>query len=270
MVANRPTIKFVVQAASLNKRGKILKDKDGYYTMPFFVFDKPSTNGKLYETNHMIDCLTNPGHRFYRTLMGRKLYGEHGHPITSDFDRLTKIKEKNIAKFIEAVWSDTLADGSMVGMYKFKPFGPYGKYYEQALEDPDTNGSCSIRIIAAEGPKERDYQILYPKAMITIDGVGAGGYPECCVEHAKAVDGVHRESMGYDGYYETDLAVNDICNPSKGGLLVSTESMTSDALKEYFMSDHVTVTRRVLARTEVPVHAKLESFYRHFILRKGA
>lgn len=249
-------ISFVIQSAEIktgsNKFFKSIKDpKTGTYKLPGFVFDQPSRNKKLYDTNSMVDCITNPNTRFYRMLTEGGLHGEWGHPKTDDFSRLTTIDENNYALWIKKVWVDTLKTGETVMWVEFKPCGPKGQFFEEALEDPDRNASLSIRVACVDGPTRNGISTLFPKCLVTTDAVGSGGFQAAskrtAIEHMSMEDFII-------SFSENDLTENVAKN------LVYMENYNKDSILEYFRADSIKVTNQIITPS-----IQAASFHKSFI-----
>lgn len=253
-------ISFVVQSLDIktgsNEYLKPLRDKDGFYTMPGFVFYQASRNGKEYDAISMVDCITNPQSRFNRMLVEGCLGGEYGHPFTSDFKRLIKIVEQNQAIFIQKVFTGVLRDGSEVVWVRFKPAGPFGKYFEEALEDPSRNACLSLRAACAEGPTTNGVLKLFPKYLVTFDAVGGGGYQQACKRAAIENQG---EILGMEDYsisVEESEITEDV-----GKQLVHTESYNHQSLLDYFRAESIVVNKQII---RVPANTNLEQAARSF------
>lgn len=233
---------FVIQSMELNGsswKEKVLKDKDGFYTMPGFVFNKPSRNGKIYDAAHMVDCVTNPNTRFYRMLTESTLHGEYGHPISTDFKRMCKIKEQRYALFISKIYTSTLRDGTSVINVKFRPVGPYGKFFQEALDDPIRNSCLSVRVVCKDGPVQGQVMYLYPKIMITFDGVGGGGFLECSKSF---VDG---ERFSTEDMYiplNEPQILSDIRSTN-----IYTENLESNELLDFLRADSATIKTKLIS-----------------------
>lgn len=239
-------INFVIQSMEIktgsNTFFKSIKDKEGFYSLPGFVFDEPSRNKKIYDTNSMIDCVSNPATRFYRMLTEGNLRGEWGHPITKDFDRLTKIDEKSYALWIGKIWVGELKTGEKVIWVKFKTCGPYGKCFEEALEDPHMNSSLSIRVACVDGPMQAGgNQLLYPKCMVTFDAVGGGGYMQACKRIA--MDN-KTDILGMEDY-SLHFTENDLTE-SVGNNLIHMENYNKESVLEYFKADSIIKKKEII------------------------
>lgn len=258
---NNPNkISFVVQAMDIKSDVSLIRDKDGFYTMPGYVFGKVSRNGKGYDTPHMVDCITNPTARFNRMLVERSLHGEAGHPRTEDFKRLCTILETQHAIFIEKVWTGQLKTGETVLWVRFKPAGPYGKFFAEALEDPRRNASLSIRAACKPGPIQNGVQMLYPKVLVTLDAVGGGGYAEACKRVALENSA---EIMSMEDYYSEFS--EDVLTEEVGRQIVATENYNRESLLEFFRADSITINSKIITIDTANPSKNAVSFHKYFV-----
>lgn len=252
-------ISFVVQAMDIRSDIERIRDKDGFWCLPGYVFDKASRNGKKYDTPHMIDCITNPTSRFNRLLVERSLHGEAGHPRTEDFKRLCTILETNHCIFIEKVWPSELKTGETVLWTKFKCVGPYGKYFDEALMDPRRNASLSIRAACKPGAIQNGEQILYPKILVTLDAVGGGGFGEACkrvaLENSDTIPAMEDFHCEFDDSVLTDEV----------GQLVYTENYHRDALLEHFRADSIVISKKLITIDTEDPNKKSVAFFKHYV-----
>lgn len=240
---NQVKINFVIQATEIktgsNKFYKSLKDKDGFYELPGFVFDVPSRNRKLYDTPAMVECVTNPNTRFYRMLTDSTLHAEWGHPKDVSFSRLTSIDENNYSHFIKGIRTDNLKTGEKVIWVKFKPCGPKGKFFEEALEDEHRNACLSIRVACVDGPMIGEIQRLYPKFMVTFDAVGGGGFQQASKKFAIENSNISMEDYSY--YFDEKDITEEV-----GRNLVHMESYSKDSILEYFRADSIKTVSKII------------------------
>lgn len=236
-------IHFVIQSTEIKSGSGYAtyqKDSGGFFTLPGIVLGKTSRNNNNYDVNSLVNCMTDPKTRFYRMLTEGNLNGEWGHPMTKDFDRLTKINEKELCLFISKVWTGSIKTGETVVWVKFKPVGPYGKVFEEALEDPSRNANLSIRVACAEGPYRDGVQYLFPKFVVTFDGVGAGGYAEA--SKRTAIDNLQVGQECYNYIFDEKDLTDDI-----GKRLVYTENYHKDSVLDYFKAESIKMQQKIVS-----------------------
>lgn len=252
-------ISFVIQGMDIRSDVKTIKDKDGFYTIPGYVFDKPSRNGKLYDTPHFVNCLTDPNARINRMLVERCLHGESGHPKTTDFDRLCTILETNYAVFYDKLWTGQLKSGETVLWTRLKPVLPNGGWFEQALEDPKRNVSLSIRAACQPGPQRDGYKVLYPKILVTLDAVGGGGYGEA--SKISAMNNIDMVQVGECWYQEFDESVltDDVAR------MVFCEDYNKESLLDHFRAESITMTKELITIDTEDPNYRATSFFKCFM-----
>jgi hypothetical protein len=157
------------------------KDADGYYIgVPVMRLGGMTRNGSDYDRDSVMSQL-DAGSTFHTVLRDGDLFGEWGHPFIGNMPkavglaRLIEIDPKNEGFFIKRVYA---SDSGELLLADMKKSGPYGKYFEERMEDPTRNLSFSLRSICKEqvirGTRKR-----FMIRLVTFDGgVAAGGYRE--------------------------------------------------------------------------------------------
>jgi hypothetical protein len=160
-------------------------DKDGFYTVCVGCLGVPTRGKVIYDPSGMLKALSDPQSRFNTCLREGYLAGEWGHPdceSREDIKRLLKIDESKVSHYFGRIWfgKEFTLPGKGIAtpiMAKVKPYGPYGKYLEESLQDPCHNTSFSIRSLClpmrGEDPR---YEYRMPQIVVTFDAVHAPGY----------------------------------------------------------------------------------------------
>lgn len=138
------------------KRGILKCSADGYYTVILGGLGIDNEHG-----THYADCATTRkliegSSDLTRRLKRGQLYAEWGHPKydpgMSDQQRqmrARKIVEDRVCGTFRKIWLETCKDEEgnpfVAIMGEIKPFGPFGQYLKESLDNPDNNTCFSGR-----------------------------------------------------------------------------------------------------------------------------
>lgn len=238
-------VSFTIETMFANnggRVGKIVPDANGFYRgLPMLVLGVPTENKTLYDVASITSKMNDPNSKFYKTLRNNQLFGEWGHPNFLDYDedkqlaRLMLIREERHSHMIDRLSTGrTLENGGVIVAGDILPVLPYGPALKESLDHPCINTGFSLRAwINTEirgGIKHRTVN-----KMVTIDAVGAGGYPDASKKNA----------LGLEDYNEYSVEVmrngQIICDE------IAIESLEETELNDIFgMSS---ITRLVQTRT---------------------
>lgn len=170
---NKQIAKRTFQAISIARElnGYLLAaskpDANGYYRSPVIQFNKKwrgQGNGS-YDTDSLIDSLTDERKSFHTALTNGNCYGEYTHPIYKGeplqawIKRCMTIDQSMESHFIKAIEPGEEIDNEVPLIMVHKPSGPYGPQLESSLRDPDKNTAYSIRCLVNRTMKNGRYLI---------------------------------------------------------------------------------------------------------------
>ena len=244
--------------------GVIRPDEAGFYCgLPMMVLGAVTENDSYYDVDSMVDHLTNPQYAFRRKLYNQQLYGEWGHPdflLYQEKDRLPRlmsINEKYHSHLFRKIETGKrLESGGILVIADLKPTGPYGSYLKESLDDPYANTGFSLRSwinnTMKNGVKYRTVN-----ALVTVDAVGAGGYPD-----ASKRNGIGIES--FNGMSDFNNLTIDVMRD--GNLLcdeIALESLSGTELNEIFGVSTITrlTQKRTLIKTDHRLAAQFPTSY---------
>lgn len=220
---------------SPNKKA-LTPDKNGIYKglCMMVIGDQASQNGKVYEKESMMDCLTNPNGSFYKKLKAGGLSGEYGHPdirSEADLPRIGRIEMKNVSHVIVRAYTGKPTERGNVPVYAdIRPYGPYGQYLKDSLESPVINTAFSLRSLVEKIGTTPDGNIRQRvMALVTWDAVDVGGY-RCAAKVAP------RESIEGLEIPIRPEKKNDILKT-----MVSQEVITDQELQDILQVDRVVI-----------------------------
>jgi hypothetical protein len=204
-------ISFDISTAFLAKNcGKAVRpDKTGTYkNLPMLVLGIPSRNGKVYETESMVESLTGANSMFYRQLISTGVEGEWGHPMipqgSEDINRIMTVDRSRVSHKIVGIRTGEKTEKGHVVVYgDIQLAGPYGQYLKEDLESPYRNASFSLRSLVSKTGE--DGNLIYQKVnlLVTIDAVSTPGFWECSKVTVPGTEGLEARLSGdpqFDGY----------------------------------------------------------------------
>lgn len=184
--------------------GRAVPDKDGYYKdVPAAVLGTVTRNMTQYDTPAFLEKLTNPDSSFRRRINEGTLHSEWGHPFVdlnskNGLARLLHLEPTLESNHIRSVSVKHIDDLNLdMVMMDTKPSGPYGRYFEEAMEDPTRNVAFSLRGIS-EGHLDRSTNITHRKllTLVTFDsGVASGGFKETSKRYMASTEDLSFESL---------------------------------------------------------------------------
>jgi len=165
------------------KLGKAIRDKDGYFpNVPVAVLGTVTRNKTSYDTNAFLHQLRSDDSSFALRLKEGMLFGEIGHPFVDlnspmGLQRLLHLEPTRESHHIRAVKVERLEDlGMDIIMADVKGTGPYGKYFDEAMEDPTRNVAYSLRGISrANTDRRTGVTHKHLVNLVTFDAMMAGG-----------------------------------------------------------------------------------------------
>lgn len=154
-------IYFVVETAIKENNRSIkpmIPDSDGVFTgVPLMVMGEMVTqNNTKYEDTSVLNSMTNPNYTFHKRLTAGDLFGEHGHPRIYDLkkedgvQRILTLDPDKKCIYYKKIYNKQISDlNANLVFGDIKPCGPYGKYAEEMLIDPNMNFSTSLRALSS-------------------------------------------------------------------------------------------------------------------------
>jgi len=180
---------FVVETSLVDDNRKLKSltpDKDGFYKgIPLCGLGMVTRNNTFYDTDSLIEKITDENSTFNKRLKTGDLFGEYGHPYVPNLNseegmqRIMTLLPDRKTIFFKKIYSKKIEDLNMNFVFgDIKPAGPYGQYSEELLIDPNMNFSTSLRAITSNKMINNisNRKVLL---LITFDaGVPGGGYKE--------------------------------------------------------------------------------------------
>lgn len=247
-------LSFSVQTMETNIGGQlkaVAPNADGVYVgMPIAIIGKPSRNNVLYDPQSFVDAITNPGTRFYKSLVGGGLEGEWGHPSNVGMDgktavaRTMQINEDRVSHNFNKVYSKVSADGKYHVVYgDIIPCGPNKQHLIDAFSDSKRNAAFSLRSLTskarinANGVNEK--KIL---ALITFDSVSTPGFEEA----SKRCMLPGNESFLYDmdevGVVQASIEELEVVPDCTD--IIGCEIINNQALQDMLETDNIVITTK--------------------------
>lgn len=192
---------FDISSVLLTDGGCKLKPnaKGVYEHIPLLVLNKDSRNKKHYDVESMMNCITNQNSSFNIRLNSGCLRGEWQHPITEDIMRIATIDMNQVSHIIARVYTDKPTEKGHVIVYgDIVPCPPYGKHLVEEFENPMINSGFSLRSLVTKTGEIDGIIQQKVNALVTVDHVDCGGYPECLKRRVPAYEGF-KEAISYEG-----------------------------------------------------------------------
>lgn len=237
----------------------IKPNKDGVYTgIPLTVLGTNSRNMVNYDTQSVIQCLTDPKGRFAANIATGDMEGEWGHPFLSGdktIDRLLHIERTRVSHRIVKVYGKKDDSTGLTMIYgDIKPFGPYGEYLKKSFEDPTQNTSFSLRSAAIKTGVENGITNKRMLALVTFDAVDGPGFlraskrfrdPEASNENLQIIS---EESKKLDASIECTKEQFLKTQKSLKDAGVESVVLTDQRVLDAFCCDKVTIVNRAVSR----------------------
>jgi hypothetical protein len=182
---NKLFYKSIKVAKELN--GYVLKQakpsQEGYYNVPFIQLDtKFRGQGEgLYDPITLSQHLLDPSvGMLAKSILEGGCYGEYRHPKRNNrpmnewVERCFFIDSTLVSHYIREINPGKEINNKKTLYLNFKPFGPYGDYLRQSLEDPYMNTAFSIRTFVGKQDPKTGY--LPVRAAKTIDHCDIPGF----------------------------------------------------------------------------------------------
>ncbi len=194
-------ISFDISSVLLTDGGCKLKpnNKGVYEHIPLLVLNKDSRNKKHYDVDSMMNCINNANSSFNIRLNSGCLRGEWQHPITDDIMRIATIDMEKVSHLIVRVYADKPTEKGYVIVYgDIVPCPPFGKCLVEEFENPMINSGFSLRSLVTKTGEINGIIQQKVNALVTIDHVDCGGYPECLKRRVPAYEDF-KEAVSYEG-----------------------------------------------------------------------
>lgn len=226
--------------------GKGVRDKDGFFqNIPVAVLNQTTRNATAYDTENFISQIKGPS-AFSMRLQEGVLAGEHGHPFVDlstelGMQRLLHIEPKNQSSHIRSVSVKKVEDlGLDMIFMDAKGAGPYGQYFDEAMEDPSRNLAFSLRGIS-KARQDRKTGVVHKKLinLVTFDSnVVGSGFKYSTKRYMEA-----KEDLSFGSYEEVNVPISD--QNIKMVHSVAMETFTDTELSDLFKSNKVLIGTRV-------------------------
>lgn len=184
MSAQRQVVRFGSDMlAQTGKQGIVTPDAHGYYAIVLGAYGAYNSADMFYDlasAKAQFEANTT----LMRRLQKGVLFGEYAHPDASQYrsqadfiQRVRHIVEDRVAFHIralrlEAGHQDQQGRPITVVIGEIKPAGPFGKYVQEALDNPHANAYFSVRSLTMDDVMRR---VKYTREIITWDYVVEGG-----------------------------------------------------------------------------------------------
>lgn len=228
-------VKFAcTQLASSGKKGILVPDENGYYTMPIGGLNVFNSAGMYYTAVGAKELFEGSSQLMRRVKRGA-LRGEVGHPQKaprqSDDEylmRILTIDEKNVCAHFSELWldfdnyKDTNGKPMIAIMGKVAPSGPFGGMLKASLDNPKENVCFSIRSLTEDVYKRGIWERTL-RNVVTFDYVNEPGIHIAEKYKSTALEGFGVESLMEKPITRTQLS-RAIC--SKGNSVAALESIS--------------------------------------------
>lgn len=192
---------FDISSVLLTDGGCRLKpnSKGVYEKVPLLVLNKSSRNRKWYDPTSMMNCIENENSSFNIRLKSGCLRGEWQHPMTEDIMRIAMVDMEKVSHLILRVYpGETTEKGAVIVYGDIVPAPPYGKYLVEEFDNPMINSGFSLRSLVTKTGEINGVIQQKVNALVTIDHVDCGGYPECLKRRVPSYEGF-KEAVSYEG-----------------------------------------------------------------------
>ena len=225
--------------------GALRPDNDGYYTVVVGELEEKSRNECYYNSEAILKQVTEKDSIFNLALTEGSLTGEWQHPpITADISRIETIDATYESHHIRRVYTKE-DNGRLFIVAELKPYGPYGKYLEDSLQNPHQNTAFSLRsLMKSTWDKVKNCEVRYIVRLVTFDHVNTPGYKRASKRYAPATESL----------YKKELSLEDFLTPNNTGLAF--ESFSDKELMELFE-----VSEREYHQTKSGLYVKNTSTY---------
>lgn len=193
--------------AGTGKRGILTPDAEGYYTIPLGMYGTTNSAGMFYDGPSGVSMFK-ADTPLMRRLNKQVLFMEWKHPepwenvvvqgqaakrYLNDNEylmRIRKIDDDRVCAHIKNLFLDHNAVDAQgrkaVMVYGVvKPYGPFGKYFKESLDNPNINTYASVRSITRDDVLRG---VKYTCEISTWDAVGEGGILHASKYHAAALE----------------------------------------------------------------------------------
>jgi hypothetical protein len=229
------------------------KDKDGYYTgVPVATLGVASRNKTAYDTKSFLDQIMGEDTSMNRRLKEGTLFSEYGHPFVDlnspqGMARLLHLEPKQKSNHIRSISVKRVEDlGLDLVLMDTKPSGPYGQYFDEAMQDPTQNVAFSLRGIS-KATFDRSTGITNRSliSLVTFDtAVASGGFREASKRYIDAAtESLVADNRNNDFVYESTEIVNYQISPNDLMLVrnIAVESFTNTELNEIIKAHKVII-----------------------------
>lgn len=261
-------------------------DKDGYYTdIPVAVIGSVSRNNTCYDGESFARQLKGPS-TFSKRIAEGVAASEYGHPFIANpntsegIARLLHIEPTRISNHIRSVKVKRVNDlGLDMVFMDAKPNGPYGKYFEESMEDPSQNTAFSLRGLSRAHKDPRTH-IIHKSliSFVTFDSCVVGsGFKESTKRYMAAA----RESLGAEVEEDISCESIDIFDYSVDPTdLVVLRSRSLETFTDTEINDIIKSKRVIIGNVEVGIvdkksltvinnEGKKDNLFKSFMQVKG-
>lgn len=227
-------------------------DKGVYKNFPIMVLGKVSRNNKEYEINSMVEALTSPSSIFFKKLKMGQLQGEYGHPLVlteKDLPRIAVVDPTKVSHVIHNVrCGEPNEKGHRIVYADIEPFGPYGKYLKESLDNPRINTAFSLRSLVAKIGMQGNIIKQRVTALITVDAVDAPGYAEASKVRVPSMEGLQIPIEHPEDHLE-ELAVACGCESIDDQQLLDTLQVNKVEIR-HSLNGIVNVNERIITTSD--------------------
>jgi len=192
-----------------NKKGKIVPDENGYYTVILGGLNTYNSVGEYYTAEGALQLFENSSHLMRRIKNG-SLFAELGHPkkipgmsMEEFYNRILEIDETNICAHISEITLDMsfgkknpeIGNPDLIAIIgKVKPVGPHASTLQASLENSKQNTAFSIRGLTENKYKNGRVERILTN-IITWDHVIEPGISIACKAYSPGLENLHVEEL---------------------------------------------------------------------------